>query len=93
MAIWKGIMQAGFLEIPVIITYILSSAGVKEWYGSGVTEKYWPRNQHQFETNIGTLLIIWDEIRSNARHYIEFKGSGNPEGALAEHLRLYRREE
>jgi hypothetical protein len=92
MATWKGIMQAGFLEIPVCITYIRSSARVTEWHGNGVTDKYWPRNQPQFETNIGTVLIVKDEIRSNARHYIEFKGTGNPEGALAEHMTRYPRD-
>jgi hypothetical protein len=86
MAIWKGTMQAGFLEISVIVTYTRSSTGVTKWYGSGVTDRYWPRNQPQFETNIGTVLIVKDEIRSNGGHYIEFKGSGNPDGALAERM-------
>jgi hypothetical protein len=83
---WKGIMQAGFLEIPVSVTYIRSSVGVSKWYGSGVTDKYWSRNQPQFETNIGTVLVVKDEIRSDGRHYIEFKGSGNPKGPLAERI-------
>ncbi len=86
MATWKGIMQAGFLEISVNVTYIHSSVGVSEWFGSGITDKYWPRNEPQFETNIGTVLIVKDEIRSNGRHYIEFKGSGNPKGPLAERM-------
>ena len=77
-------MQAGFLEISVSVTYSRSSVGVSKWYGSGVTDKYWPMNQPQFETNIGKVMIVKDEIRSNGRHYIEFKGSGNPKGPLAE---------
>jgi len=84
MGKWKGIMQAGFLEIPVTVTYSRSSVGLTEWYGSGITDKYWPMNRPQLETNIGTALIVKDEIRSNSRHYIEFKRSGNPKGALAE---------
>ena len=83
---WKGIMQSGFLEIPVNVTYILSSVGVREWSGSGVTDKYWPMNQPQLETNIGTVLILKDTIRSDGRHYIEFKGRGNPKGPLAERI-------
>ena len=83
---WKGIMQTEFLEIPVIVTYIRSSRGVSEWQGSGITDRYWPMNQPQFETNIGTVLIVKDEIRSDGRHYIEFKGSGNPKGPLAERM-------
>lgn len=83
---WKGVMQSGFLEIPVIVNYTRSSIGVSEWYGSGVTDKYWPMNQPQFETNIGTVLILKDAIRSDGRHYIEFKGSGNPKGPLAERM-------
>jgi len=83
---WYGIMQSGFLEIPVNITYIRSSGGVIQWSGSGVTDKYWPMNQPQFETNIGTVLILKDTIRSNGRHSIEFKGSGNPKGPLAERI-------
>ena len=83
---WKGIMQAGFLEMSVTVTYSRSSVGVSEWYGSGITDKYWPMNQPQLETNIGTVLIVRDEIRSNSRHYIEFKGSGNPKGPLAERM-------
>ena len=83
---WKGIMQAGFLEIPVTVTYSRSSVGVTEWYGSGITDKYWPMNQPQLETNIGTVLVVKDQIRSGSRHYIEFKGSGNPKGPLAERM-------
>jgi hypothetical protein len=86
MGKWKGIMQSGFLEIPVNITYNRSSNGVSEWYGSGVTDRYWPMNQSQFETNIGTVLIVKDAIRMDGRHYIEFKGSGNPKGPLAERM-------
>jgi len=81
---WKGIMQSGFLEIPVNVSYIRSSGGVSEWYGSGITDKYWPMNQPQFETNIGTVLIVNQAIRSDGRHYIDFKGSGKPKGPLSE---------
>jgi len=41
MGKWKGIMKAGFLEIPVNVTYTRSSEGVSEWHGSGETDKYW----------------------------------------------------
>ena len=81
---WRGIMQAGFLEISVSVTYSRSSVGVSEWYGSGITDKYWPMNQPHFETNIGTVLIVKSEIRRNGKHYLEFKGSGNPKGPLTE---------
>ena len=84
MGKWKGIMQAGFLEIPVNVTCNLSSNGASEWYGSGETDKYWPMNQPQLETNIGTILIVKSEMRMNGKHYIEFKGSGDPMGPLAE---------
>jgi hypothetical protein len=83
MGKWKGIMQAGFLEIPVTINYNASSGGLAEWYGSGVTDKYWPFNQPQFETNIGTVMIVKDTVRAESRHYIEFNGSGKPKGPLA----------
>jgi len=86
MGKWKGIMKAGFLEIPVNVTYTRSSEGVSEWHGSGETDKYWPMNQPQLETNIGTVLIVKDAIRLNGKHYIEFKGSGNPKGPLAERM-------
>ena len=79
-------MQAGFLEISVSVTYSRSSVGVSKWYGSGVTDKYWPMNQPQLETNIGTVLIVKSEMRMNGKHYIEFKGSGNPKGPLTERL-------
>jgi hypothetical protein len=84
MGKWKGIMQAGFLEIPVNVIYERSSAGVSEWHGSGETDKYWPMNQPQLETNIGTILIVKSEMRMNGKHYIEFKGNGDPQGPLAE---------
>ena len=86
---WKGMMQAGFLEIPVNIVYNRASDGVREWHGSGETGKYWPMNELQFETNIGTVLILKSEIRKNGKHYIEFKGSGNPKGPLADHMDLF----
>ncbi len=83
---WKGIMQAGFLEIPVNVICNRSSDGVREWHGSGETGKYWPMNQLQFETNIGTVLIVKDAVGRDGKHYIEFKGSGNPKGPLAESM-------
>lgn len=84
MGKWKGIMISGFLEIPVTVTYNPPSVGLREWSGSGVTDKYWPVNQHQFETNIGTVLIVNQAIRPGGRHYIDFKGSGKPKGPLSE---------
>ncbi len=86
MGKWKGIMQAGFLEIPVNVICNRSADGVREWHGSGETGNYWPMNQLQFETNIGTVLIVKSEMRVNGKHHIEFKGSGNPKGPLADHL-------
>jgi hypothetical protein len=86
MGKWKGIMQSGFLEIPVNVTHNRSSNGVSEWFGSGLTDRYWPMNQPQFETNIGTTLMVKDAIRMDGRNYIEFKGSGNPKGLLAERM-------
>ena len=84
MRTWKGIMISGFLEIPVTVTFKAPAVGLCDWSGSGVTDKYWPMNQPQFETNIGTVLIVNDAIRSGSRHYIDFKGSGNPKGPLSE---------
>jgi hypothetical protein len=84
MGKWKGIMISGFLEIPVNIVYERPSNGVDKWYGSGETDKYWPMNQPQLETNIGTILIVKSEMRMNGKHYIEFKGSEHPQGPLAE---------
>jgi hypothetical protein len=81
---WKGIMISGFLEIPVSLTYNSPSIELREWFGSGLTDKYWPMNQLQFETNIGTVLIVNQAIRSGSRHYIDFKGSGKAKGPLAE---------
>jgi hypothetical protein len=86
MGKWKGIMQSGFLEIPVNVTYNRSANGETEWFGNGVTDRYWPMNQPQFETNIGTVLIMRQAIRPGSRHYIEFKGSGKPKGPLAERM-------
>lgn len=83
---WKGILQSGFLEISVVATFTRFSAGVGEWFGTGVTDRYWPMNQPTFETNIGTGLILKNTIRSDGKHYIEFKGSGNPRGPLAERM-------
>jgi hypothetical protein len=86
MGKWKGIMISGFLEIPVTVTYNSPSVGLRDWFGSGVTDKYWPMNQLQFETNIGTVLIVNQAIRSGCRHFIDFKGSGKPKGPLAENM-------
>jgi hypothetical protein len=83
---WKGIMQSGFLEISVVVTFSRSSIGVGEWFGTGITERYWPMNQPTFETNIGTVLILKDSIRPDGKHYIEFKGNGHPKGPLAERM-------
>jgi hypothetical protein len=88
MGKWKGIMRTEFLEIPVTVTCNAASVGVSEWYGSGVTDRYWPMNQPQFETNIGTVLIVREAIRPGSRHYIEFRGSGKPKGPLAEAMSI-----
>ena len=89
METWKGIMQSGFLEIPVVVTFArLSIRGGEwgEWFGTGITDRYWPMNPPTFETNIGTVLILKNSIRSGGKHYIEFKGTGNPKGPLAERM-------
>jgi hypothetical protein len=72
------------LEIPVTVTFNTPSDGLEVWYGNGVTNKDWPKNQRQFETNIGAVLIMNQVIRSDGRHYIGFRGSGNPKGPLAQ---------
>ena len=77
-------MISGFLEIPVTINYDSPAVRVREWSGSGATNKYWPMSQLQFETNIGTVLILKQAIRADGKHHIEFKGTGNPKGPLAE---------
>ena len=84
MGQWKGIMVSGFLEMPVTVTYSSSSNSLHTWSGSGATDKYWPVGQLQFETNIGTVLILNQAFRANGKHHIEFKGSGSPKGPLAE---------
>ena len=84
MGKWKGIMISGFLEMTVTVNYNPPSVGSREWSGSGVTDKYWPMDQPQFETNIGTVVIVNQAIRSGSRHYIDFKGIGKPKGPLAE---------
>ncbi len=81
---WHGIMISGFLEMPVTVTYGASSDGLREWSGVGATDKYWPMSQVQFETNIGTVLILNQGIRRDGKHHIQFKGSGDPKGPLAE---------
>jgi len=87
MGKWNGVMVSGFLEIPVTVTYGISSVHVCEWSGSGGTDKYWHRSQLQFETNIGTVLILNQAIRRDGKHLIEFRGSGNPIGPLADAMR------
>ena len=69
MGQWRGIMKSGFLEIPVTVIYNPPSAGLREWSGNGITEKYWPMTPPEFETNIGTVLIVKQAIRSGSRHY------------------------
>jgi hypothetical protein len=82
------LFKAKKLEIPVTVTFNAAPVGLGEWFGSGTTDKYWPLNQPQFETNIGTVLILNEAIRSESRHYIEFRGSGKPKGPLAEAMGL-----
>ncbi len=77
-------MVSGFLEMPVTVAYGPYSGGPREWSGSGATDKYWPMSQLQFETNIGTVLILNQAIRRDGKHHIQFKGSGDPKGPLAE---------
>jgi hypothetical protein len=76
-------MISGFLEIPVTVTYRASSESVPQWFGSGITDRYWPTSQIEFETNIGTVHIFNQAIRRDGKHYIEFKGNGIPKGPLA----------
>jgi len=77
-------MISGFLEMPVTVTYGAPSERARVWSGSGATEKYWPMSQLEFETNIGTVLILNQALRADGKHHIEFKGSGNPKGPLAD---------
>ena len=87
MGKWKGIMTSGFLGIPVTVTFAPPSDGLEVWHGYGVTNKDWVKNQRQFETNIGAVLIMNQTIRSDGKHHIAFRGSGNPKGPLAEAMR------
>ena len=84
MGKWNGIMTSGFLEIPVSVTFNPPSDGLEVWYGDGETNKEWPKNQRQFETNIGAVLVMSHTIRAGGRHHIGFRGSGTPKGPLAE---------
>jgi len=84
MGIWNGIMTSELLAIPVTVIFNPSSDGLEVWYGNGVTDKDWPKNQRQFKTNIGAVLIVNQTIGSDGRHRIAFRGSGNPLGPLAE---------
>jgi hypothetical protein len=84
VGIWKGIMTSGILEIPVTVIFNPPSEGLEGWYGTGVTNKDWPKNQRQFTTNIGAVLVVNETIRSDGKHYIAFRGSGHPKGPLAE---------
>ncbi len=83
MGKWKGVMISGFLEIPVTVTYGSQSASLPQWSGSGVTDKYWPMSPLEFETNIGTVLVLNQAIQRDGKHHIEFKGCGSPKGPLA----------
>jgi hypothetical protein len=83
MGIWNGIMTSGYLEVPVTVTFNPPADGLEVWYGTGVTVKDWPKNQRQFETNIGAVLIINHTLRPDGKHHIAFRGSGNPKGPLA----------
>ena len=60
------------------------SDGLEVWYGTGVTNKDWPKNQRQFKTNIEAVLVVNQSIRSDGKHHIAFRGSGNPKGPLAQ---------
>jgi hypothetical protein len=84
MGKWNGIMMCGFSGIPVTITFDFPSDGLEVWYGNSVTNKDWAKDQRRFETSIGAVLIVNKAIRSDGRHHIEFRGSGNPKGPLAE---------
>jgi hypothetical protein len=84
MGKWNGIMMCGFSGIPVTVTFDSPSDGLEVWYGNSVTNKDWAKNQRQFETNIGAVLIVNKAIHSDGRHHIEFRGSGNPKGPLAQ---------
>ena len=87
MGKWQGTMISGFLEIPVTVNYGSPSVNGRGWSGRGATDKYWPISQLQFETNIGTVLILNQATRADGKHHLEFKGSGNPKGPLAEAMR------
>jgi len=84
MGKWKGMMISGFLEMPVTVTYGAPSDSARVWSGSGATDKYWPMSQLEFETNIGTVVILNQALRADGKHHIQFKGSGTPKGPLAE---------
>ena len=70
MGKWKGIMVSGFLEIPVTVTYGSSVVSLPQWSGNGATDKYWPMSQLEFETNIGTVLILNQAIQRDGKHHI-----------------------
>jgi hypothetical protein len=84
MGMWNGIMTSEFLEIPVTVIFNPPADGSEVWYGTGVINTNWPQNQRQFTTNIGAVLIVNQTIRSDGKHHIAFRGSGNPKGPLAE---------
>ena len=56
----------------------------REWSGSGATDKYWPMTPLAFETNIGDVVILSQAFRKDGKHHIEFRGSGDPRGPLAD---------
>ena len=84
MGMWNGIMASGSLEIPVSVIFNPPSDGLEVWYGTGVTNKDWPKNLRQFTTNIGAVLIMNHTFRSDGKHHIAFRGSGNSKGPLAD---------
>ena len=77
-------MISGFLEMPVTVNYGTSSSSLPKWSGTGATDRYWPKTQLEFETNIGKVLILTQATWSDGKHHIEFIGSGDPRGPLAE---------
>lgn len=80
---WEGVIRAKDLQMNAVVYYQApSNEYLGEWYGTGISEKYWPIEQKQFETNIGTIIITHQTIESD-EYFIEFQGSGEPKGSLA----------
>ncbi len=84
MGKWKGVMVVGFLEMPVTVNFGSPTLHAREWSGSGATDKYWPMTPLAFETNIGDVVILSQAFRKDGKHHIEFRGSGDPRGPLAD---------